>query len=110
MSIFKQLKDHALKIAFGDIVPKGLYEFSEYFRENKVINFQNIKSDGCLIAKSTNFKWGTIITEGKDEKELDENVKDAILTAFEVPSSYIKESGLRKIGALKDRREYAIAK
>ncbi len=110
MSVFKQLKDYVFKFAFGDIVSKGLYELSEYFRENKVINFQNIPSDGCIIAKSTDFKWGTIITEGKDEKDLDENVKDAILTAFEIPSSYTKKSGIRKVGTLKDRREYAIAK
>jgi hypothetical protein len=110
MTIKKQLKDYVIKITLGNsTVPRGLYDSREYFRQYGAIHFKHIKSDDHLIAKSTNFRWGTIITEGKNEKELDKNVKDAILTAFEIPSSYAKEAGIEKVGSIK-KKEYAIAK
>ncbi|PIS07455.1 hypothetical protein COT78_03540 [Candidatus Berkelbacteria bacterium CG10_big_fil_rev_8_21_14_0_10_43_13] len=111
MSITKQIKDHIAKLFFGGVsVPRGLYESSEYFRMYGAIHFKYDKTEDCIVAKSSNFKWGTIITEGKDEKELDRNIKDAILTAFEIPSSYSKEASIARVGSRKNNQEYAIAK
>ena len=42
-----------------------------------------------------------------DEKELDKNIKDAILTSFEIPSSYAKEAKIHRVGD--GRKEYALA-
>lgn len=110
MSITKQIKDYVIKLTLGKaIVPRGLYDSSEYFRMYGAIHFKYDMTKDCIIAKSSNFRWGTIITEGKDEKELDENIKDAILTAFEIPSSYQKEAGIARVGSQKNK-EYAIAK
>ncbi len=113
MSITKQIKDYIIKLTLGKAtVPRGLYESSEYFRVYGAIHFDFTKDKdcNCLIAKSSNFKWGTIFTQGKDERELDKNIKDAILTAFEIPSSYAKEAGISPVGSKKNNKEYAIAK
>lgn len=110
MSIKKQLQDYLIKITLGKaIVPKGMYEASQYFYCYGPIKFKNEYVDGFIIAKSTNFKWGTIITEAKNEKELDNNIQDAILTAFEIPSSYAKEVNIKKVSSEKEKKEYAIA-
>lgn len=110
MSVTKQIKDYVIKITLGKAtVPRGLYDSSEYFRMYGAIHFEYDRTKKCIIAKSSNFKWGTIITEGKDDKDLDENIKDAILTAFEIPSSYKKEAGIARVGSQKNK-EYAIAK
>jgi len=108
MSILKQTKDHLLKLFWGDkIVPRGLFELNQYFRLYDPINFKFEKSNGVIIAISENFLYGSIVTSGKDEKELDKNIKDAILTSFEIPSSYAKEA---KIYRLSEKLEqYAIA-
>ena len=98
MAILKELKDNFIKaISGGSTVPRGLYESREYFRLYGPIYFEFIRKDSCIIAKSTNFHWGSIVTEGRNEKELDKNVQDAILTAFEIPSSYSKELRTKKI-------------
>jgi hypothetical protein len=110
MAILKELKDNFIKaISDNSTVPRGLYDSREYFRLYGPIYFDFIRKDGYIIAKSTNFHWGSIITEGKDEKELDKNVQDAILTAFEIPSSYSKEASIKKVGSEKEKKEYAIA-
>jgi ABC-type phosphate/phosphonate transport system substrate-binding protein len=97
MSFIKQAKDYAVKILWhGKTVPFELFELSQYFRCNGPINFKNNKEGDEIIAVSTNFRHGTIITSAKTDKELDERVKDAILTAFEVPSSYKKEACIQK--------------
>ncbi|MBD3300480.1 MAG: hypothetical protein GF347_03960 [Candidatus Moranbacteria bacterium] len=75
-----------------EFVPRELLELHDYFRNYKEINFKYEKEDGFIVAKSTNFEHGSIITYGKNKKELDENIKDAILTSFEIPSSYAKEA------------------
>ncbi len=97
MTLIKQTKDRLKKIFLGkNSVPKGLFELSQYFRYYGPINFTRKRSEeGGLIAVSTNFRFGSIITSGKDETELDKNIKDAILTSFEVPSSYVKEADVR---------------
>ena len=108
MSIFKRTKDHLIKFLLGSkTVPQGLFELSQYCRLFGGIHFDYKKENGTIIAISADFKLGSIITSGKDEKELDKNIKDAILTFFEIPSSYSKEAKVCKVG--EGQREYAIA-
>jgi len=108
MSIYKKTKDQLIKILLGNNgVPRGLFELSNYFRLYGPITFEHHNENGVIIAVSGNFKQGSIITSGRNAEELDKNIKDAILTAFEVPSSYSKEIGICKVGD--KREEYAIA-
>ena len=90
MSLYKQAKDQFIRLMLGkDSVPIGLIELNRYFRMYEPIQFrEEEQEDGSTVAISENFRYGSIVTSGKDQQELDENVKDAILTAFEVPSSY----------------------
>lgn len=107
MSIIKKAKDQLLKKVWGnDIVPRGLYELNHYFRVYGPITFKRENNNGEIIALSTNFKYGSIVTSGKTEQEIDKNIKDAILTSFEVPSSYTKEADLYKVG---QTEAYALA-
>ena len=57
---------------------------------------------------STNFRFGSIITSGKTREELDENIKDAILTSFDVPSAYAKEAAVKSVGEA-SKGAYALA-
>jgi len=104
----KIIKDQLLKMLNGPkIVPAGLFEISEYFRHNEPIYFDHKKEGDIIIAQSTNFRFGSIITSGKNPKELDKNIKDAILTSFEIPSSYSKETKI--INTEEKQNEYALA-
>jgi len=95
MSITKQLKDYIVKICLdGKTVPAGLFELSQYFKNNGSIRFIEKRENGKIIAISENFRYGSIITSAEDAESLDENIKDAILTSFDVPSSYAKEAGI----------------
>lgn len=107
MSLYKQAKDQLTKYLLGrDSAPAGLVELNRYFRFYGAINFQEEKQeDGSLVVISKDFKYGTIITHIKKNDDHDEVVKDAILTAFEVPSSYAAEAGVHRV---KDG-EYAFA-
>ncbi|OGD31509.1 hypothetical protein A3C91_01350 [Candidatus Azambacteria bacterium RIFCSPHIGHO2_02_FULL_52_12] len=108
MSIAKKTRDYVIKAILGNkVVPRGLFELNEYFRHYNGINFRYEEKEGLIIALSTNFRFGSIITSGKDEKELDKNIKDAILTSFEIPSSYAKEAKIHRVGD--GRKEYALA-
>jgi len=109
MSIFKRAKDQLIKFLLisSKTVPQGLFELNRYCRLFGGIHFQYKKEKGTLIAISDGFKLGSIVTSGKDEKELDKNIKDAILTFFEIPSSYSKEASICKVG--ERQGEYAIA-
>jgi len=109
MNRFKVIKDAIAKWLLGKgTVPSGLNELNKYFRHYGPIRFRSEKQDdGTIVAVSDNFIYGSIITSGKDEKELENNIRDAILTAFEVPSSYASEAAIRKIGA--GASEYAPA-
>lgn len=104
----KVLKDRLVKFLLGqDYVPGSLYDCSEYFRHYSAIKFEYHNEDGLIVAVSTDFKYGSIITSAKNEKELDRNIKDAILTSFEVPSVYLDKVNLYKVG---DQMEgYALA-
>ncbi len=92
---------------FGEAyVPSGLSDLHRYFRTYEPINFRKEKQeDGSVVAISTNFKYGSIIASAANEDELIEKIKDAILTAFDVPSSYAKEAAVRHTG----EKEYAFA-
>ena len=106
MKVLKIAKDYIIKGFSGtSFVPRGLVDLSDYFRHNHSIHFSYERKDNVIIVRSTNFRFGTIITSGKTQDEVDRNIKDAILTAFEVPSSYAKEA---KIVSARER-EYALA-
>lgn len=107
MSIIKQAKDLAAKMTSGRSVPTGLIEMHRYFKNNGPIKFNQHRKNGLIVAISSNFIYGSIVTSGKDTSELDKNIKDAILTSFEIPSTYAKEAGLYQTG--EKEREYAIA-
>ena len=107
MSIKKQAQDYLLKILWGSKYhPQGLFEVSQYFRHNSAIGFDYKKEKDGYIASSKNFRHGSIITSGRNIEELEKNVKDAILTSFDIPSSYAKEAEIHKTGR---EREYALA-
>jgi len=108
MTLIKRVKDRSIKILLGkDSVPRGLFELRNYSRHYKSINFKVGKTDGGFVAVSTNFRYGSIITSGKSAGELDKNIKDAIMTAFEIPSVYAKEADIKRVGQVK--KEYAFA-
>ncbi|HLD82279.1 MAG TPA: hypothetical protein VJA22_03690 [Patescibacteria group bacterium] len=107
MSLHKQAKDWLIKALLGkESVPSGLAELNHYFRSFGPIGFRREKQeDGSIVMISENFRYGSIITHVKNESHLDEKVVDAILTAFEVPSSYAKQADLKRVG----EKEYAFA-
>lgn len=108
MSVYKRVKNTLIRIISGrSFIPRGLFDLAEYFRTYGPIHFKIEKENSALIALSTNFRYGSIITEGKDEEELDRNIKDAILTSFEIPSSYGKEVRFVRHGSTE--KEYALA-
>ena len=94
MSIIKQAKVLAAKMTSGRSVPTGLTEMQSYFKNNGPIKFNQHRKNGLIVAISSNFIYGSIVTSGKDTSELDKNIKDAILTSFEIHSAYAKEAGL----------------
>ena len=109
MSIIKQVKDYLVKYLWDseNLVPAGLFELSQYSKNYGSISFDHREEDGNIIAISRDFKYGSIIATAKDEAELDGNIKDAILTSFEIPSSYAKEAKIKRVGH--ENREYALA-
>lgn len=106
MSIKKQVKDYAIKALRGKYVPEGLVELTRYFVHYDSIRFDYKKDADGWVAISKNFQYGSIVTSGKNKRELEKNITDAILTSFDVPSAYIKEAGIHKIG---EGLEYAVA-
>ncbi len=107
MSLQKQIKDHLFRFVFGkSALPPGLVELNHYFRFYGPIHFRSERQeDGSVVVVSQNFRYGSIITHTQHHEQLDEKVKDAILTAFEVPSAYAKEAALHRVGD----KEYAFA-
>ena len=109
MAITKKIRDQLVKFLLGkSFAPRGLVELNQYFRRFDPIRFSYAKGEnGTIIAVSDNFRHGSIVTSGKDLETLDKNIKDAILTSFEIPSSFAKEAGIYKTT---DKQEvYAIA-
>ena len=109
MTLIKKAKDQLIKMLLGSAsVPRGLFELNQYFRHHGPISFRNERGeDGNIIAISNNFRHGSIVTSGKDLSTLDKNIKDAILTSFDIPSSYAKEASIRKTSDKQE--EYALA-
>lgn len=109
MTLTKKVKDQLIKALLGKAsVPRGLFELNQYFRLYGPINFRHEKGEGGnIIAISTNYRFGSIVTSGMTTEELEKNIKDAILTSFSIPSSFAKEAAVYKVG---DKQgEYAIA-
>ena len=108
MKLIKKAKDKVIKAFWGNsVAPRGLLDLRDYFLNYGPITFKYEKSDSKIIAVSTDFKYGSIITSGSDEKDLDKNIKDAILTSFEVPSSFAKEANIHKTD--QKQEAYALA-
>lgn len=108
MSWIKVIKDRAAKaLRPADYVPEGLLDLVRYSRDFQGINFTFENVDGVLVARSTDFRFGSIVTSGKDAEELDENVKDAILTAFEIPSAYAAKADIRRMDGLQVKKYVA---
>ena len=99
MSILKVAKDQVKKLLLPkDYVPEGLLEWLRYARDNHGITFTYEQEDGVIVATSTNFRYGSIVTSGKTQEEVDHNIRDAILTAFEIPSTFADRAAIRKEG------------
>ena len=99
MRVVKVTKDHLIRALLGKAsIPRGLYDLARYFPMYGAITFKYHQENGMMVATSTNFRFGSIITHGRNSEELDRNIKDAILTSFEVPSSYAKEAEIKKVG------------
>lgn len=106
--MIKVIKDKILKLIWGnDYVPEGLLELYKYFRHNEPIEFDINKENGKFIAVSRNFRYGAIVTSGVDQETLDKNIEDAILSSFDIPSSYSREAAISRVG--KNSQAYAIA-
>jgi len=110
MQYSKKIKDNLFKILFQisykNFVPKSVFDVHEYFRIYPAIQFMYKKEHGKYIAISENFRYGSIITSAETIEQLEKEIEDAILTAFEVPSSYAKEVKIHKIG--NQERKYAL--
>lgn len=96
-----------MKILLGNTtVPRGLYDLNHYFRQYGSISFRReMQEDESTIVVSENFRFGTIITHVQRGEEFDDKITDAILTAFEVPSSYAKEANVKRV----EKEAYAFA-
>jgi len=106
MSAIKQIVDQLNKFLRGKSnYPVELLELNKYFRFNGPIYFEFKHEGEEIIAISKDFRQGSIVTSAKTMEELDENIKDAILTFFDLSSSYKVEADLHKIG--QRRGEYA---
>ncbi len=93
MKITKILKDAVVRALLGNSsIPKGLFDLSQYSKHYGSIKFNFHKEDGKTVAVSEDFRFGSIVTEAANERELDVKIKDAILTAFEIPSAYSREA------------------
>ena len=112
MAFLKIITDQLAKALLDGkgFVPRELVDMNQYFRRNGAINFEFKKEGGLIIGISTDFRYGSIVTTGKNAEELDKNIKDAILTAFDLPSSYIKEAGIINVGKdVAEKKSYALA-
>lgn len=108
MSIIKEVKDKLIKVLYGKgSVPRGLVELNEYFRLYDDINFEVKEKNGKYIVRSTNYRYGSIMTVCDTKEEIEKNIQDAILTSFSVPSSYAAEAKLKRVGV--NKQTYAFA-
>lgn len=106
--MLKSIKDTLIKYFSGShLLPEEILAASEYFRHFGPIKFEYKKENNLIIATSTNFQWGTIVTSGHNLRELDRNIKDAILTAFSVPSTYADKLQIHNVD--ERQKKYALA-
>jgi hypothetical protein len=106
--IIKNFRDLLIRSLCGsNFIPEKVLEAYKYFMQFGGINFEYKKVDKLIVAKSTNFRWGTIITSGRNPRELDKNIKDAILTSFSVPSVYANKLQIQKVD--ERQKKYALA-
>lgn len=100
MSLVKELKDSIRKaLTPSNYVPEGLFELQRYTRNYGGIRFEYLQEDGGVVARSTNFQYGSIVTFASSLRELETKIPDAILTSFSIPSSYAKQAGIHRVGA-----------
>lgn len=110
MSIFKVLKDQIHKALLGkNSVPRELFDLAQYFVLHGPIHFEFKQEGDVIVAVSTNYRLGSIVTSGKTREELDQNIRDAILTSFDVPSAYAPEANVHAVGDA-GAHAYALAK
>jgi hypothetical protein len=101
MNMIKVIKDYFDKVFVQrGRLPAEVLELKKYFSLYGPIKFKIEKQeDGNLVAVSVDYKYGGIVTSAKNMEELDGEIKDAILTAFSIPSVYAKEAGVVKEGS-----------
>ncbi len=112
MAFLKVFTDNVAKFLLDGkgFVPRELINLNEYFRRNGPINFEFKREGGVIVGVSTDFRYGSIVSSGKDAEDLDRNIKDAILAAFDVPSSYAKEASITSVGKqAAEKKSYALA-
>lgn len=65
---------------------------------------EKITEDGqsYFLATSFNIPKGNIITSGKNLEELNNNIKDAIFTSFDVPAYYCDYSLIKEQAEIKE--------
>lgn len=112
MNYFKLIRDKLVRVlldmaSFQAIVPKELADLHEYFRSYGALKFDLHQSEDGWVAVSNNFRYGSIIANGRTPQELEKNIPDAIMTAFDLPSSYSKEAKLHKV--MDQKEGYAFA-
>ncbi len=112
MNYFKVLRDKLARmlselVSTQDMVPRELADLHEYFRLYGPLEFDYYKSEDGWVAVSKNFRYGSIVANGRTDKELEKNIPDAIMTMFDLPSSYAKEAKLHRVGDYK--KGYAFA-
>ena len=99
------------KLGFKDdgMFDARIQELQRAVRQSGGINFKiEHQSSGEWVAESTNIDG--IITGGKDyPKDVDETVKDAIFTYYEIPPQLCNDALLRKEGEVSrvEERVYA---
>ncbi|MDF1496971.1 MAG: hypothetical protein P1P90_02830 [Patescibacteria group bacterium] len=108
MNIVKITKDWLTKQLNNSLefVPMGLVDLQRYFRNYGNIEFKYEKQGEFNIAISQNYNYGSIIASAKSMEELDDKIKDAILTSFKIPSAYKEEAAITRQG---EALEYAAA-
>lgn len=110
MSILKIIKDYLGKSLYPKgMVPRELLDLHDYFRRYSSINFQYKKEGDSIVAISTNFRYGSIVTSAQTREELEKRIIDAIITSFELPSAYADEARIRKEDGAETQNAYALA-
>ncbi|MFH1146046.1 MAG: hypothetical protein V1707_03745 [bacterium] len=96
-----------MKIVGGQYGCRAVRELRQYFTAYGPIEFTINQEEGRLVAVSSNFRHGSIVTHGSTSQELDQNIEDAILTAFDVPAVYKHQARPRRLNSGEPR--YAVA-